>query len=71
MKKSVKNFMNKPITIGGYLKFCGICIAAALPCYGYAYYKMKQYSKKIDEEFNNDNSELDEINDCINVEVDD
>lgn len=63
----IKNFMNKPITIGGYLKLCGVCIAAALPCYGYAYYKMKKFSKEV----NDENSELDEINDYINVEVDD
>lgn len=70
MKQSIKNFMNKPITIGSYFKICGICIVAAGACYGYAYYKMKKFSKKLNEEVINDDSDLNEINDYINVEVD-
>lgn len=30
----IKNFMNKPITWGGYFKMCGVCVALSMLTYG-------------------------------------
>ena len=40
----MKDFMNKPITWGGYLKLCGICTGiSTVWSLGYVYYMYKKY----------------------------
>lgn len=49
----IKNFMNKPITWGGYFKMCGVCMGLSMLTYAglYAYlkYDENKYSCDRDE----------------------
>lgn len=61
----IKQFMNKPVTWGGYFKLCGICTGLSLlttaAMYAYFDYKSKQPISDLDFSLNLGNPNMDEL----------
>lgn len=50
MMKAIKNFMDKPITYGGYAKMCIGAYAISMACVAFIYHKLGLLKLRFDKE---------------------